>query len=129
MSDTQPIEIKRLAQIKEMAPAIAFEMGHTAAQKFGDIKKIYASRSSYDRMTGCVAIFYKNCKEFETYKGQDTLQVEMFTFTIEPAWDEGMDDELRLDLWMDSYGKDEEWQDKKAERMSDKDFFDYWKSC
>ena len=128
MSDTQLIRITTLAQIKKMAPAVAKNDGYPA-QKYGDIKKIYASRCSYDRKKGCVAIFYKNCKPFETYKGEDTRPVEMFTFTIEPAWDEGMDDELRLDLWLDCNEKDEDWQAKLEENMSDKDFFDYYKSC
>ena len=127
--DTQPIEIKTLAQIKKMVLDVARADGYTAAQKHGDIKKIYASRSAYDRMTGCVAIFYKNCKPFETHLGQDTRPVEMFTFTIEPACDEGIDDELTLDLWLDCNGKDEDWQAKLEEKMSDKDFFDYYKSC
>lgn len=129
MLNKQPLVIKTIAQIKEMVAAIAYEQGHTAAQDFGVIKKIYVSRSSYNKDEGCIAIFYKDCKPFETYKGQDTRPVEMFTFTIERAFDEGMSDELELDLWMDCNEKDENWQAKLEEKMSDKDFFDYYKSC
>jgi hypothetical protein len=129
MSDKQSIEIKTLAQIKEMVLDAARADGCYAAQDNGDVKRIYASRSSYDRKKGCVAIFYKNCKPFETHKGLDTRPVEMFTFTIEPAFDEGIDDELTLDLWLDCNEKDEDWQAKLEEKMSDKDFFDYYKSC
>ena len=130
MSDnTQPIRITKLSQIKEMVLDAARADGCYAAQDNGDVKRIYASRSSYDRKRGCVAIFYKNCKPFETHKGLDTRPVEMFTFEVRDAWDDSGNDELRLDLWLDCNEKDEDWQAKLEEKMSDKDFFDYYKSC
>ena len=42
----------------------------SAGYNYGDIKTIIIQRETCEE--GYVAIFYKNCKTFETYKGQDT---------------------------------------------------------
>ena len=89
------------------------ELQSHAGYKYGDVKKVIIENYGED---GYIAIFYKNCKTFETYKGQDTRPVEIFYYTFE-------DDKICLDLWSDCNGSDSQWIEKKSERISDKDFF------
>ena len=104
-----------------------------AGFKYGDVKKVIIENNGDE---GFVGIFYKNCKAFETYKGEDTRPVEIFSFCIEVEEIEIEDEEYEsifeeverfsYDLHFDANSKDDEWLEKKSERMSDKEFFDYW---
>ena len=84
-----------------------------AGFKYGEIKKVLIENYGED---GYIAVFYKNCKPFETYKGQDTRPVEIFYYNFD-------DGQICLDLWSECNGSDSQWIEKKKERISDKDFF------
>ena len=104
------------------------ENNEYAGFKYGDVKKVIIENNGEE---GFIALFYKNCKKFETYKGIDTRPVEIFSFSIdieEDEEEEGLIETIHFyyDLHFDSNSKDDEWKEKKLERMSDRDFFDYW---
>ncbi len=100
-----------------------------AGFKYGDVKKVIIQNNGDE---GFVGIFYKNCKAFETYKGKDTRPVEIFSFSIDIEEDEDESGNtietihFSYDLHFDANSRDDEWKEKKHERMSDKEFFDYW---
>lgn len=100
-----------------------------AGFKYGDVKKVIFETNGDE---GFVGIFYKNCKKFETYKGIDTRPVEIFSYSFEIEEEEEEDGiitetvHFHYDLHFDCNGSDEEWKEKKHERMTDKDFFEYW---
>ena len=93
----------------------------SAGYKYGDIKTIIIQRETCEE--GYVAIFYKNCKTFETYKGQDTRPCEIYSYYIEEDEDDGTE-HFTLDLYTDINSKDEEWKEKKNERLTDREFLE-----
>jgi len=105
----------------------------SAGYKYGEIKAIIIQRETCDE--GYVAIFYKNCETFETYKGQDTRPCEIYSYYIEEEEEEeDMDDgyepittiieHFTLDLYYDVNGKDEEWKEKKNDKLTDREFME-----
>ena len=101
-----------------------------AGFKYGDVKKMIIQNYGDE---GFVGIFYKNCIGFENYKGKyDTRPIEIFSFSIDIEEDEDEDGNVietihfYFDLHFDCDTKDDEWQEKRQERMSDREFFDYW---
>ena len=105
----------------------------SAGFKYGDIKTIIIQRETCEE--GHVAIFYKKCKTFETYKGQDTRPCEIYSYYIEEEEEEeDMDDgyepittiteHFTLDLYTDINGKDEEWKEKKNDKLTDREFME-----
>ena len=117
---------------KSEIKAIALEKlssNEYAGFKYGDVKKVIVET---DGQEGFIGIFYKNCQTFETYKGLDTRPVEIFSYSIDIEEDEEEDGIITetvhfdLDLYFDVNGKDDEWKEKTQERMSDRDFFEYW---
>ena len=100
-----------------------------AGFKYGKVKKVIIQN---DGETGFVGIFYKSCVVFETYKGPDTRPVEIFSYSIDIEEDEDDNGEIiktvhfYYDLHMDADSKDGEWKEKKEEKMTDREFFDYW---
>ena len=123
------------AEIK--ARALEFLSNHKdeyAGFKYGTVKKVIIENNGDE---GYIAIFYKNCIAFENYKEKyDTRPVEIFSYSIDIEEVEIEDEKyesifeeivhFHLDLHFDCDSKDDEWKDKKQERMSDRDFFDSW---
>lgn len=129
--------MKKLLIQQKVIEAIKYtinDKGHSEFGGFdnGTIKKVIidCEINSKTIARGKIAFFYKNCKTFETYLGQDTRPCEIMTFDIQledledPEWP--IDEEVYVDLYDDFNGKGDEWSDKKTERMSDRDFFDFW---
>ena len=126
------IEAKVIAAIE----ATRTDRGHTdfAGYDHGDIKKVIIEVDMNGRheARGKIAFFYKNCKTFETYHGQDIRPCEIMEFDIHDGYDEDtgeIDPEwghCRVDLYSDHDGTSDAWSDKTTERMSDRDFFDFW---
>ena len=123
------------SQIKELVieaiESTRNEKGHTefGGYTHGTIKKVIIEIDENGKYSasGKIGFFYKNCKTFETYKGADTRPCEIMTFDISLMnWDEEYEKEVWVDLHDDFNGKGDEWTDKKTERMSDRDFFDFW---
>jgi len=88
-----------------------------------------------DKANGYIGAFYKKCKKFETYKGQDTRPVEIYTIIIEEDFRYEMKDGIeieieievvRFEFWYDCNGSDDEWVEKKEERQSNREFFEFW---
>ena len=112
------------------------DKGHSEFGGFdnGTIKKVIidCEFNGKHEAQGKIAFFYKNCKTFETYLGQDTRPCEIMTFDIHDGYDEDTGEidpdwgHCRVDLHDDFNGKSHEWIDKKTERMSDRDFFEFW---
>ena len=106
----------------------------SAGFKYGDIKTIIIQRDTCEE--GHVAIFFKNCKTFETYKGQDTRPCEIYSYYIEEEeeddWEIGggyepittIIEHFTLDLYYDVNGKDDEWKEKKADKLTDREFME-----
>ena len=100
-----------------------------AGFKYGKVKKVIIQN---DGDTGFVGIFYKSCQVFETYKGRDTRPVEIFSYSIDIEEDEDDNGDIietvhfYYDLHMDADSKDGEWKEKKDDKMTDREFFDYW---
>ena len=98
-------------------------------EKHGTIKKVIIDG---DRESGFIGVFYKNLKPFETYKGLDTRPVQIFSYSVEVYEEEQEDDvwvecvEVWIDLHFDCNGNDDEWKEKKEERMSDREFMEFW---
>ena len=82
-----------------------------------------------DKANGYIGAFYKKCQKFETYKGQDTRPVEIYQFYIEEDFCDELGEEievLRFEFWYDCNGSDDEWVEKKEERQSNREFFEFW---
>jgi hypothetical protein len=105
----------------------------SAGYKYGEIKTIIIQRDTCEE--GHVAIFFKTCKTFETYKGQDTRPCEIYSFHIEEEEEEEdmgdgyepittITEHLTLDLYSDVNGKDEEWKEKKNDKLTDHEFLE-----
>jgi len=103
----QQIKQATIEQLKQVSPGY----------QYGDIKTIIIDNTLRDE--GYAAIFYKKCRAFETYKGQDTRPCEIYVYYIEKDED---GQHFTLDLYTDINGKDEEWQEKKTERLTDREF-------
>ena len=105
------------------------QSGEAVGLKYGVIKSIQIQNEGD---SGFIGLFYKQCKDFETYKGQDTRPVEIFSYEFEYDYEEDETGEEieTCQIWIqphyDCNGKDEEWIEKKSEKESDKDFFEYW---
>lgn len=100
------------------------------SSKHGTVKTIIIDGN---KESGFIGIFYKNCKPFETYKGMDTRPVQIFSYNIdidyiedEETGEEVESIEVWCDLHFDCNGQDDEWKEKKEERMSDRDFMEFW---
>lgn len=123
------------SQIKELVieaiESTRNEKGHTEFGGYdnGTLKKviIYTENNGKYWAKGQIGFFYKNCKTFETYQGPDTRPCEIMTFDISLL---NSEDEPIKEVWVDLHddfnGKGDEWSDKKTERMSDREFFDFW---
>lgn len=105
----------------------------SAGYRYGEIKSIIIDNTLQDQ--GYVAIFFKTCKTFETYKGQDTRPCEIYSFHIEEEEEEEdmgdgyepittITEHLTLDLYSDVNGKDEEWKEKKNDKLTDREFLE-----
>ena len=105
----------------------------SAGYKYGDIKTIIIDNTLRDQ--GYAAIFYKKCRSFETYKGQDTRPCEIYVYYIEEEEEEEdmgdgyepittITEHFTLDLYTDINGKDDEWIEKKTDKLTDREFLE-----
>lgn len=101
----------------------------SAGSMNGTIKKIVVVNVEHDwnGSEGKVAVFYKNCKTFTNHENVQTERpCELFDFTLEYIEDDCSD----FDFWLDESdffdSISSEWQDKKADKMSDSEFVGFW---
>ena len=107
----------------------------SAGSMNGTIKKMIVfidENNEWQGTEGRVAVFYKNCKPFTNHENKTTERpCEFFSFELTFPNDEDEDEKTReIEFRMnesdffDSISS--EWQDKKADKMSDSEFVGFW---